>query len=196
MSTLATLSQQFATLKGQLESLWDDLEESSGEIPEDILERLLSARFSKESAELSHAQKCDAYVGIIKNLQHDAAYYSSRAELLNRRAKTCERIEKAIKDRLIYTINQNPNLVFKGTDGDKLTVWQNQESLKLTVPLSKRSYSNVVDSVVELSYKEMLEFIDVVQVATLNTTKVKEHLKAGNKLSFATLERGEHLRLT
>jgi Siphovirus Gp157 len=182
MPTLATLTQQ-------LEALCDEVDDCMDELPAELLERFASAK-------LSHAQKCDAYVAAIKGLQHNAAYYSARAEQLSKRAKTCERIERAIKDRLVYTINANPNLVFKSTDGDKLAVRNNPESLSLSVPLRSRSFSNVIENVVEMNYPDIPEYLDIAQVPILNTAKVKAFLQSGGELSFAKLETKQHLRVT
>lgn len=184
MSTLATLTSTIENLCAEIDDVMD------GVIPEDLLERFADAQ-------LAHAEKVSAYVGAVKALQYNAAYYSDRAELLKRRAKTCERVEKAIKDRLTYQIQMHPDMPWRNKEGDKIALRKSPESLVCDIKTYSRSFSNVIDSVVELGYSDMLEFVDVVQVATLNKDKVKNYLKAGNSLPWARLENNHvHIRIT
>jgi flagellar motility protein MotE (MotC chaperone) len=183
------MSTSLAILTSKLEQLCDEVDDSDV-IPSDLIERFASAQ-------MEHAQKCDAYVAVIKGIQHNAAYYSMRAEQLNKRAKTCERIEKAIKERLLYMIQENPGITFKSTDGDKLAARDNQEALKHDIPVRSRSYSNIIEgSETFLASQDLLQFVDVVEFSCLNTAKVKEYLQAGKTLSWARLTRSQHLRLT
>lgn len=179
MTTLATLTQQ-------LESLCDEIDEVGGEIPQDLLDRFADIK-------ASHEQKCGAYVAVINTLQKNAAYYSMRAELLKRRAKTCENVEKAIKDRLVYQLTNEPNISYVSKDGDKISLRDSPESLELKVKLSNRSVSRVL----EFELEEIpVEFYDLVVLKTLNTEKVKKHLQTGNKLDWAELKKNKHIRIT
>jgi flagellar motility protein MotE (MotC chaperone) len=181
------MTTSLSVLTSQLESLCDEVDESDS-LPSDLLERFAGAQ-------LQHAQKCDAYVAVIRGLQHNAAYYSVRAEQLSRRAKTCERVEKAIKERLLFLINENPGITFKSTDGDKIAARDNQEALKHDVPVRNRSYSNIIEDGNFFLEDEKLQFVDVVSFNCLNTAKVKEHLQSGKTLSWARLTRSQHLRI-
>jgi len=182
------MSTTLALLTSNLEALCDEVDESDS-LPSDLLERFAGAQ-------LQHAQKCDAYVAVIRGLQHNAAYYSTRAEQLSRRAKTCERVEKAIKERLLFLINENPGISFKSTDGDKIAARDNQEALKHYIPVRNRSYSNIIDNVHSMSVNDILQFVDVVTFHCLNAAKVKEHLQSGKDLSWARLTKSQHLRIT
>lgn len=184
MTTLATLTQSIENLCYEIEDVGD------GAIPDDLLERFTSAQ-------MAHADKVSAYVGAVKSLQYNAAYYSDRAELLKRRAKTCERIEKAIKDRLMYQIQANPNLSFKSAEGDKIALRKSPESLVCDIPTASRTFSNVIDSIVDLDHEDVLRFVDVLQVTVLNKEKVKQVLKDGRELSWARLKDDNlHVRFT
>lgn len=182
------MTTSLSALTSKLEQLCDEVDDSD-EIPKDLIERFADAQ-------LSHAQKCDAYVAVINGLKHNGAYYSERSKQLARRAKTCERVEKAVKDRLLFLINANPGISFLGTDGDKIAVRDNPESLQHDIPTHNRSYSNIIDSIAELSYDEVLEYVDVVTFNCLNTEKLKSDLKTGKEISFARLTRGQSLRIS
>lgn len=180
MSTLATLTQQ-------IEALCNEIDEVGGEIPADLLERFADIK-------ASHEQKCGAYVAVISALHHNSAYYHNRAEILKRRANTCDRVEKAIKNRLVYQLTNEPNVPYVSKDGDKITLRDSPESLDLKILTRTRSFSNVLDS----WYPKIIqpEFIDVVTLNCINTDKVKKFLQAGGKLDWAELKRDKHIRIT
>jgi hypothetical protein len=180
MSSLATLTYK-------LEHLCERLE--NGEtLDDDFLQEFADAK-------LERAQKLSAYNGAIEVMRRNAAFYSERAEQLNRRAKTCERLEKAIKERLCYQILQNPDLPWVSSEGDKFKAQKNQESLKVMKNLEKRSFSNIFASQEDYSDVDM-GFLNIVQLVTLNTDAVKQHLKSGKELPWAKLDSsGSHLRI-
>lgn len=174
-----------ATLTYKLENLCERID-NGDDIPEDLL-----AEFA--SAQMEHEQKVSAYVSVIDVMKRNAAYYSARAEILNRRAKTCERVEKAIKDRLVYQIDSNPDLPWKSLEGDKLRAQKNNESLTIDVPLDKRYISNVLTDISDVE----LEFVTVSKFYCVNTEAVKNYLKTGKTLNWARLEsKGKHLRIS
>lgn len=180
MSTLATLTHK-------LEELCERLENGE-ELGDDLLQEFADAK-------LERAQKLSAYSSVIEVIKRNAAFYSERAEQLNRRAKTCERLEKAIKERLCFQIVQNQDLPWVSSEGDKFKAQKNQESLKVFKNLEKRSYSNILASNDELKDIDM-SFLNVVQLVTLNTDAVKQHLKSGKELPWAKLDSsGFHLRV-
>lgn len=183
MSTLATLTQTIENLCHEIDDVMD------GQIPDDLLERFTNAQ-------MAHADKVSAYVGAVKSLQFSQAYYSDRAELLKRRAKTCERIEKSIKDRLVYQIQTHPDLPWRNKEGDKIALRKSPESLVCDIPTFSRTFSNIIDGVVDLSHYELMQFVDVLQVTVLNKEKVKQELKAGRQLSWARLKDDQvHIRI-
>lgn len=176
MSTLAVLTSQ-------LEDLCDEVGLSS-EIPLDLIERFADAK-------MAHAEKVGAYVHVIETLKKNAEFYETRAKVLMHRAKVSERLEKEIKERLKYQVENNPNLPWKSDEGDKIGVRKNPESLKLDVQVSHRHVNNV------LSEHEAIpvEFITINTFYSLNTDAVRQFLKNGGTLSWARLEQGTHLRI-
>lgn len=179
MSTLAVLTNQ-------LEQLCDEIDAAQDVIPEDLLDRFADAKAAVEV-------KCSAYIGALRTLQHNAAFYSERADLLKRRAKTCERIEKAIKDRLLWQLSTFPDVPYKSVEGDRIALRDNPESLELKILTSSRSFNKVIDAVD--ADKVPAEFLDLVTVTCLNTDKLKAALKEGLKLDWAALRRGKHVRI-
>lgn len=175
-----------AVLTNQLEQICDEIDLSQDVIPEDLLDRFADAKAAVEV-------KCSAYIGALRTLQHNAAFYSERAELLKRRAKTCERVEKAIKDRLLWQLTTYPDIPYKSAEGDRITVRDNPESLDLKILTSSRQFNKVIESID--ADKVPPEFVDLVTVRCLNTDRLKAALKDGLKLDWAELRRGKHVRI-
>jgi len=174
-----------AILTHRLEELCEKLDQ--GELmPLDVLEQFADAK-------LDHQAKLSSYIAVLDIMRKNAAYYSERAELLARRDKTCVMVEKALKERLVYNIENHPDLPWKTNEGDKLRAQDNPESLSTDLTLDKKSLSNIVvdPSAVDAKY------LDVVNLFCLNTDAVKKDLKSGVKLSWARLEKkGKHLRIS
>lgn len=175
-----------AVLTNQLEQLCDEIDAAQDAIPEDLLDRFADAKAAVEV-------KCSAYIGALRALQHNAAFYSERAELLKRRAKTCERVEKAIKDRLLWQLSTYPDVPYKSAEGDRIALRDNPESLELKILTSTRQFNKVIESID--ADKVPPEFTDLVTVRCLNTDKLKAALKNGLKLEWAELKRGRHVRI-
>lgn len=174
-----------ATLTASLEALCDELD-TDAEIPQDLLDRFVDAR-------LAHEQKVGAYVSVIGALRKNQAFFSERAELLKRRAKTYERMEKAIIERLVFQMKAHPNLPWVSDENDKLKLRANPESLQINVPLDKRTVAHILSSVDGIDP----QFITVCSFHCLNTDAVKSYLKSGKTLGWAALvSKGEHLRIS
>jgi hypothetical protein len=173
-----------ATITASLEAL-SDLLDTDDEIPEDLLDRFVEAK-------LAHEQKVGAYVSVIGTLRRNQAFYHERAELLKRRAKSYERLERAILDRLSFQMTNHPNLSWKSTEGDRLKLHANPETLDVKVPLDKKTVSHILTDTSIVDPK----FITVSTFHCLNTEEIKTHLKAGNKVAWAELKsKGKHVRI-
>lgn len=120
---------------------------------------------------------------------------STLATLTHKLEELCERLEKAIKERLCYQILQNQDLPWVSSEGDKFKAQKNQDKLKVQYFLHNRSFSNIVSYDKDL-YDIDMSFLNIIQIVTLNTDAVKEYLKSGKELSWAKLESsGFHLRV-
>lgn len=164
MTTLSDLTQR-------LELLCEKIDDLEGEIPNGLLELFAETN-------LEHTQKVDNYLFVLDRLRRDSAYYSQRSAKILQRAKTCESLEKAIKERLKQNIIAYPDLPWKSSDGDKLRVQENPESL-------------VIEPLADIPIK----YFNEKTVISVDREKIKEDLKNGVVLEWAKLERGTHLRI-
>jgi hypothetical protein len=177
MTTLATLTTQ-------LEAICDQIEDSDT-LPDDLLERFADAR-------LSHMSKIDNYVSLLSTIKSNAEYYETRAKQLQRRAKTCARIEAAVKERLLIQVMTHPNLPWASSEGDKLRAQKSPEALEIDLPNKSRTFSHVVDS---LPDDFNPRYADHVTCTVLNTERIRTELAGGIDIPWARLVKRSHLRV-
>lgn len=116
----------------------------------------------------------------------------SLAESIDRRKFIYREAES--KTKLVMT--QEPSQPYEDTLGNKLKVVKNsQTQLVLAVDLrDKKSVSNIIDD----ASLELLgiddKYVKIVTYQTLDTERVKRDLEKGEKLEWASLFRGDHVR--
>lgn len=120
------------------------------------------------------------------------SYKRSIDETIKRLQKVQEKLTEATK----FSIEANPNIPYKDSLGNKLTVRKNSNpSLILTLDLrDSKAISNLLDessiSLLEIDEK----YIKKVSFLTLDTEKVKSDLVTGTVLPWASLYHGTHVR--
>lgn len=120
------------------------------------------------------------------------AYKRNIDETIKRLQKVQERIIESTK----VMVGLNPNIPFKDTLGNKLTVRKNSQAhLVLALDLREgKSVSNILDEA-SISLLDIDEkYIKQVSYTTLNTEAVKKDLSNGIEISWASLHHGTHLR--
>lgn len=178
MATLYDLSKEFEDLASNLES--------SEDLSLAIIEKF-------KDLEIQHSDKVQGYIDLIEAVRANAAFYSLKSERLKQKSKAAEKIEKLLLERMKFCIEQNPNLPWKATNGDKVSLRNSPQRLELKgFTTFNRSVSNVIEfSEVEIDPK----FIDIINLNCLNTDRVKDHLKNIGELSWAHLKTDQHVRI-
>lgn len=173
-----------SNIVNELERICAEIDESDA-LPKDLLERFASTQ-------LEQKDKLSAYVAVIDQAQAASAYFQERANKLTKRAKTAERVAAAIKERLLFVMQQHPDLPWKSSDGDKFIACNSAPSLEIDLNYYKTSYNYIVNELFEIPE----QFLDIVQLTCINSQKVKKYLIEGNKLSWARLKHSKYLRIT
>lgn len=173
-----------SNIVNELDRICTEIDESDA-LPNDLLERFASTQ-------LEQKDKLSAYVAVIDQAQAASAYFQERANKLTKRAKTAERVASAVKERLLFVMQQHPELPWQSSDGDKFTACNSQPSLEIDLNYYKTSYNYILNDLFGIPE----QFIDIVQLTCLNSQKVKKHLLDGNKLSWARLQHSKYLRIT
>jgi hypothetical protein len=181
------MTEQLATLAeitNKLDALCTSVDESDV-IPDNLLEVFADTK-------LAHAQKLDAYLAVISQLENMSSYYSSRAEKLKQRSKSADKILAKMKERMLFHIEQFPDLPWRSTDGDKFTRCKAQDSLVIDMPHYKTTFNYLVNETFGIEP----QFLDVVSLTTINSTRVKKFLQEGGHLEWARLTSNHYLRIT
>lgn len=172
-----------------LADLCNKIDESSDEIDSDILAQFDTATTCLE-------ESIDRRKFVIREAESKIelarAYKRSIDETIKRLQKVQDRITESTK----VMVGLNPNIPFKDTLGNKLTVRKNSQAhLVLALDLREaKSVSNILDdaSISLLGIDE--KYIKQVSYTTLNTEKVKTDLATGIAIPWAALHFGTHLR--
>ncbi len=118
---------------------------------------------------ISYIKYCESQIDAALNMREE----------WNDRAKKFQKILERIKLETIDTIKANPNLPYRGEMG-KLRVQRNSAP---TLCIDEANFAPSQNCYIEKISK------------TLNKQMIIEELKAGNEISGAWLEYGEHLRI-
>ncbi len=106
-------------------------------------------------------------------------------------AKRIEYVVKKVSQGSIDIMDSGPEgYTYQGNLG-RIQAQDNAFALKILVETKSKSFSNLVSDYANVPE----EFVRYIAVRQIDTEKVKEHLKKGELLSWATLEKGRHLRI-
>ncbi len=104
-----------------------------------------------------------------------------------------KRLEEKLKADALKAVEALPGVDIRGATGKKLYS-RGSQSLKLSFDFKEsRTISNVI-SIEDIEFLGIDDrYIKTVTAFVLDTVKVKEDLKAGARLSWATLEESQHV---
>lgn len=125
--------------------------------------------------------------GAIKNATEIRDSWKQRVEQL-------KHVEERVKKLTLDIITAESTIEYR-SDLGKLCAQQNPPSLKLNFETTKMNASNVINAKdIERNHIPQ-ELITEVRFLQLNTEKLKEQLNAGGAYPWASLTRGQHLRI-
>ncbi len=108
------------------------------------------------------------------------------------KARKFEEAQEAFKEAAKQAIKDNPDLPWIDSYGTKVYVSRNSSaSLQMNLSLDDKTVRNVVD------YGDVTRlgpYVKTVTYLVIDTDKVREDLAAGVEISWAKLERGDHVR--
>ena len=164
---------------GLVEALGDVLADVSSGVDRRIhfLDMLGSPRSGDKSA-----------TGLIGKYEELAAEYKAKAESLkNLRAR--------LHERTMEIMDANPEVEFKGRYGKFRQQKNSMASLETEFSTDSRTFSHIV-SAETMELYGLHKYITYSEVFQLNTEAVRQALNAGEKLPWATLKQGKHLRIS
>ncbi len=166
-----------------------DKMDNSDEIDEEILAQFDTATTSLE-------ESIDRRKFVVREAESKIELARSYKRSLDETIKKLQKVQERIIESTKTMVGLNPNIPFKDTLGNKLTVRKNsQPHLVLALDLREgKTVSNILDdaSISLLGIDE--KYIKQVSYTTLNTEKVKSDLALGVEIPWASLHFGTHLR--
>lgn len=135
-----------------------------------------------------------------KYVYQEAEFYikaaRDRKKSLDATIKKLVLIQDRIERRTKEMIEAEPNLPYRDSLGNKLSVRKNsQAALNINLDFREsRSISNILDDTITNLLEISPKYIKTVTFSILNTEQVKADLVAGAELPWASLQWGTHLR--
>lgn len=160
----------------------------------DFCDESLEAEF--QTAKLSLAESIDRRKFIFREAESKVELATQWKRDLDETIKRLKRVQERIESYTKLIMTQEPDQPYEDTFGNKLKIVKNSQSqLVLAVDLrDKKSVSNIIDD----ASLELLgiddKYVKIVTYQTLDTERVKRDLEKGEKLEWASLFRGEHVR--
>ncbi len=176
-----------ARCASELEQVCAELDANDGEITSEMI-----ARF--DDAKLGLEVKVDGWIKYLEMIKVMAGAAKERKERSAKAQKTLENLERRLKEYVKSLIEATPGVPFKSPAGT-LAVQRNPEAVKYTFDFPDKTFYRTVDAALVDMEPSLNAFVKSFQVLVIDGEKVKEALKSGVDLPWATLDRGSHLRI-
>jgi hypothetical protein len=190
---------RIAEFTGEAMRFTADVMDALDEAPPEKFE-LVAQEFERTLTSLG--DKVDHFGAVRKAFLERALDLRIRAGRAEKFAGTLEKMIARADAALIAFKNENPNMPLEGK-AFTIKVAKNGGVAGLKIRLArddgsmitpfKRSVADILDPETLMDFDIPDEFIEVVTFNRLNTKAIREYLDAGNELTWATLERGEHI---
>lgn len=136
-------------------------------------------------------KKVDRLLSFIDLCKMNAAQLESRAKELSDLAKRWEKKQSSLESYALYLCKKFPDTKFRGTDR-QMRVKLNPVKMICNYT-DKKSFSNVIAE--EFTGIIPEHFLEEKTVKVLRSKDLKDYMKGGNTVNFATLERDEVLEV-
>ena len=186
-STSLAVKPTLASVAAELALLLDEIDTHDGEITADII-----ARF--DDASLAVADKTDKWISYLDSLKAMSAALKERKDRAAKAQKSVEALQARLKDYLKGVLSTNPGIPFKGSEGS-LALQKNPESVRYAFTREERTVYSVVHPNTLAMFNGLGAYVTEIRSLVVDGAKVKADLQAGMQLDFATLERGDHVRI-
>ncbi len=104
-------------------------------------------------------------------------------------------IQAAVKDEAKEAMEAHPDLPWRDSMGRKLSLCNNQPSVDYCFDLKEsRTFTNLIDHTTIDMFQIPAAYLQTATVTMLNTTAIKDALKAGADIMWAELKHGKHVR--
>lgn len=172
-----------------LSDLFNKIDNADEDISEALIEHF-------DNACKSLTESIDRRKYVYRTAEAKIEFIRSQKQEADEAIKKLKKIQERIMEMTKVTVGLNPDLPFQDSLGNKLTVRKNsQPNLVLALDLREsKAVTNILDqnSISLLGIDQ--KYIKPVTYFTLDTEQLKRDLQAGEKLTWATLHYGTHVR--
>lgn len=179
--------QSLMQVAAALEQVCNEIDAMDGVITDEMIRRF-------DDAKLALSAKTDRWILYIDALKHMTTSLKDRKERAAKALKSVEALQTRLKEYVKFVIEQNPDVPFRGEEGS-LYLHGNPESVRYSFDFEDKTFYRCVHSEVLAMEPSIVPYVKAGTVWIIDGDKVKADLKAGMKLSFASLERGKHVRV-
>lgn len=171
----------------KLEQICDQVDNASEITPEMMT--------SFEEAHLEQKEKVDNWISYLRALDTLAIDVSVWEQYYRERRKKAEALKLRMREYVASLIKATPNLEFRGTDGARLCIQQNSAA-SLTIEsnyIEEKTYKQLPPDIIPTD--EQIPYLEQVAVWRWKTDELKRDLQAMLPVTWASAERGYHLRI-
>ncbi len=178
-----------------IERLCDEIEvmEDNGDaIPTDMI-----AKFA--AANLAMAAKTDRWIGFMEAVASRLEVLKDRKRATMKAIKAGETMQKGLKDYLKHCLlefaeGEGKRVPFVGSHG-RLYLHNNPPAIKVTLTRTDKTIYKCIDPMMIHMDETIRHYAKPVTTYILDTDQLEADLKAGKKLSWASIEQDCHVRI-
>jgi len=161
-------------------------------IDDGTLNETITRLFSSDR--LAVADAVDRRIFCLRHFEDTIKNLKAIADEYRLKAKQLEHALETIKEKTVQIMEQVPDVPYVGELG-RLRIQNNSQSaLELKFELGKKSVSNILSESDIEKYQIPQELMETVTYTALKSDTVKKLVEAGEKLEWASVQRGRHLR--
>lgn len=171
----------------EVELICQEIDAVDGPIPPELV-----ARFAAAQGEL--VGKVDRFIGFLDALKSRVALLKEHRDRATKAIRAAEGFERGLKEYVRTTMQAMPGIPYKGETG-AFRLQRNPPSLKIDFPRDDKTIYQAVDPVMLTLEPTLADYVKTVTAYVIDTEKLKAALDAGEKIPWARIEQGVHLRV-
>lgn len=177
-----------AEILAELESTCLQIDEETGEIPKELLEKLTDLKDSQL------ADKVDDWILKLDQISGQILAAKLKKERAEKAVKRWESLQKGMKDYLKFIIQNNPGVAFKGDEGT-IYLHKNPPGVDVDFERKNKTVYNAIDESFATLDPTLGEYMKEVRYFVVDGEKLKADILSGKKLNWAREKQDSHIRI-
>lgn len=170
----------------ELDLVCQEIDANDGIVTDDMLVRF-------DSATVDLATKVDGWLWYLDTIKAMIEALKERKDRAAKAHKAAENLQKRLKEHVKWTIQQTPDIPFKGNEGS-IYLHRNPPGIELSFTLEDKSiYKTVPDALMQIE-PSIGEYTKEITVKVLDMERLRNDLKAGKFVAWAEIKQDSHVR--